>query len=127
MSDLATMCKGAEGIVVAGHLLMITLGDTRSHRVKVRDAGDRFELLGVVARPGVLEKYPLPGGPERTSWRRNRSTLLVGFRIDHKGRLVGEAWVPKAGLTPDEFCFYVRRLAAECDRFEFRITGRDVE
>jgi hypothetical protein len=40
---------------------------------------------------------------------------VLGFRLDQKGRLVGEAWVPKAGLSRDEFLLYVKRVADECD------------
>ena len=58
---------------------------------------------------------------------RNRTAALVGFRIDNRSRLVGEAWVSKSGLTTEEFELYVRNLAAECDRFEFVLTGRDAE
>jgi hypothetical protein len=53
--------------------------------------------------------------------------MLVGFRIDRQHRLVGEAWIPKAGLVAEEFQLYVRMLAAECDRFEYALTGKDVE
>lgn len=52
---------------------------------------------------------------------------LVGFRLDQKGRLVGEAWVPKAGLSRDEFLLYVKRVADECDLFEYHLTGNDRE
>ena len=52
---------------------------------------------------------------------------MIEFRVDRRGRLVGEAWVPKPGLDADEFLLYVRRVAEECDRFEYILTGRDVE
>ena len=60
-------------------------------------------------------------------WLRNRATALVGFRIDSRGRLVGEALVPKAGLTAEEFQIYVRAVAVQCDRLEYLLTGRDQE
>ena len=60
-------------------------------------------------------------------WKRNRATQLVGFRIDDRSRLVAEAWVLKIGVTPEEFQLYVRTVAKESDRFEFLLTGRDVE
>jgi hypothetical protein len=41
--------------------------------------------------------------------------------------VVGEAWVPKEGLTAEEFQVYVRAVATESDRFEYALTGRDVE
>lgn len=52
---------------------------------------------------------------------------LVGFRMDQKGRLVGEAWMPKVGLGREEFLLYVRRVASECDLFEYSVTGKDCE
>jgi hypothetical protein len=61
------------------------------------------------------------------AWKRNRTGILVGFRLDDRGRLMGESWVPQRGLTKDEFLFYVRTLAAACDLFEFQLTGRDRE
>lgn len=96
----------------------------RRHRVTIRETLDAFELSGVVARSAALAS--IEGIMPRT-WKRNRATQLVGFRVDHKGRLVGESWVPKAGLTPDEFVLYVRRVATECDLFEFALTGLDRE
>jgi hypothetical protein len=41
--------------------------------------------------------------------------------------MVGEAWTPKAGLSRDEFLAYVRRVATECDLFEYHLTGKDRE
>lgn len=60
-------------------------------------------------------------------WSRNRVVSLIGFRIDHRGRLVGEAWVPKVGITKSEFQLYLRTVAVEADRFEYTLTGRDSE
>jgi hypothetical protein len=42
----------------------------------------------------------------------------VGFKIDGRGRLVGEAWVPPAGLNREEWSVYVRAVARACDRVE---------
>jgi hypothetical protein len=41
--------------------------------------------------------------------------------------LIAEAWIPKAGLTAEEFQLYVRTVALESDRFEYVLTGKDVE
>jgi hypothetical protein len=60
-------------------------------------------------------------------WRHNRAAQLVGFRIDTPGRVYAEGWVAKAGLTAEDFQFVLRRVAAESDRFEFILTGKDVE
>jgi len=98
-------------------------GDRRQ-RVEIRETSDTYEFVSVVVRPSVLASVP---DVPLTAWRRNRAMQTVGFRVDRKGRLVGEAWVPKAGLSRDEFLFSVRRCAAGCDLFEFHLTGKDNE
>lgn len=121
-ADWTSLIRGLG--VVENDAIRVELPDERTHRVFVRDAGEAWELEAVVARPSTvasLEDLPVD------VWRRNRQSRLVGFRLDHRGRLVGEAWTPKAGLTADEFRFYVRRVATECDRFEYQLTGRDEE
>jgi hypothetical protein len=58
-------------------------------------------------------------------WRRNRVTELVGFRLDRRGRIIGEAVLPSPGLTAKEWDLYVRAVARACDRFEYVLTGQD--
>lgn len=41
--------------------------------------------------------------------------------------MLGEAFIPKAGLVPAEFQQWLRVVAAECDRLELVLTGRDLE
>jgi hypothetical protein len=103
--------------------VLVWTGDRRQ-RVEVRETGDTYEFMSIVAKPAVIES--LADVPLR-AWRRNRTLQFVGFRIDRRGRLVGEAWMPKSGLTRDEFILSVTRCAAECDLFEFHLTGRDTE
>jgi hypothetical protein len=102
--------------------VLVDLQDGRRHRVTVDDMDDSYRLTAVVAGAAVA------GGigdlPIRT-WQRNRGTELVGFRIDKRGRLIGESWVPKAGLSAAEFQLYIHTVAAECDRYEFELTGKD--
>ena len=102
----------------------VTFADGRTHRVTVEDQTDAYFLSGFVVRQSIVGA--LPDLPIQT-WLRNRTVSLVGFRIDRRGRLVGEAWLPKAGLTANEFQLYVRTIAVECDRFEYLLTGRDAE
>ena len=94
------------------------------HRVHVESKDDAVELRAVVARRAVVEAQE---NPAFAAWDRNRSASLVGFRLDERGRLVGESWVPGAGLTAEEFSTYVRATAAACDLFEFHLTGKDRE
>lgn len=58
---------------------------------------------------------------------RNQTARLCGFRLDANGVLIGEATVPKSGLTPGELCDRVRALASACDLLEAHLTGDDRE
>jgi len=124
MSEWARMCKGAESIAIDEKGVLVELSNGRKHRIHVRDQGDAYEFTAVVARPKALEKID---DVSLQAWKRNRAAQLVGFRVDSRGRLVGESWVPKIGLDADEFCMYIHRMAAECDHFEYVLTGEDRE
>jgi hypothetical protein len=120
--DWKNLCHG-KGIAIEEDGVVITFSNGRKQKVEVRDSADTYELFGVVAKPGILEKIsdvPL------LAWRKNRGSQLVGFRVDKKGRLVGEAWVPKIGLEVEEFQLYLHCVAAECDHFEYLLTGTDI-
>lgn len=124
MPDWQQFCRGAEGVSIDGNGVDVTTADQRRHRVDIRETSDMYELSGVVARPAAVGTVP---DVALRAWRRNRAMQLVGFRVDTKGRLVGETWVPKAGLRREEFLIYVRRVATECDLFEYHLTGKDRE
>jgi hypothetical protein len=123
-ADWVRFCSRAEYLVVSEPHVDVTFGDGRRHRVTVKDEGDSYLIGGFVARRAVVTS--VPDLPVR-AWTRNRVTQLVGFRIDRKLRLVGEAWLPKEGITREEFQMYLRRVAYECDRFEYLLSGRDAE
>ena len=118
-----TFCR-AKDLKVDGCHIDVTFSDERRHRVTIEDRDDDYLISAFVVRQAVVNSIPdLP----LQIWIRNRATQLVGFRIDRSRRLLAEAWVPKPGLTAEEFQLYVRRVAAECDRFEYLLTGRDIE
>jgi hypothetical protein len=123
-SDWKQWCRDNEDIALDGDSVVVSFVGGRNQRIEVDDAGEAYELTGFVARPATLQAIP---NAHLRAWERNRTTHLVGFRINRRGRLVGEAWVPKPGLSADEFLHYVRRMAAECDRFEYILTGKDYE
>jgi hypothetical protein len=122
-ADWARLCR-SEGFAIEGEDIHVTLAAGRHQRVSVADQGTSYELRSIVARPSIVDA--IQDAPLR-AWKRNRSALLVGFRIDRRGRLVGQAWIPKAGITAEEFQTYVRRVATESDRFEYMLTGADNE
>jgi hypothetical protein len=122
-AEWTRLCRARDLEVERSHV-DVRLGDGRSHRVHVEEGGEGYLLSALVARLAVVESVQ---DLALWAWQRNRATALVGFRFDMQGRLVGETWVCKAGLAADEFQLHVRTLAAECDRFEYLLTGQDVE
>src|SRR5262245_61953615 len=113
------------GFSVVGGDVEVTFADERRHRVTVEERPERRELRlwAVAAGPAMLPDDP--EGPHVYAWKRNRLSDLVGFKIDGRGRLVGEAWVPLVGLDVEEWALYVRSVARACDRVEYLLSGRD--
>jgi len=124
MTEWWRHCRGEAGVTVEGDTVIVDCGRDRRHRVRVRGSGEALQLEGIVARGATVRSV---SDPDLRAWERNRNVNLVGFRVDRHGRLIGEAWVPAAGLTAEEFLIHVRKVAAECDLFEFHLTGRDRE
>jgi len=111
-------------LAVDGGEITVQLAEGRHHMISVQETDDSFRLMGIVTRQAATAAIPnlLP-----IIWEKNRALQLVGFRVDRRGRLVGEVLVPRAGIDADEFQQCVRTLAAECDRIEYLLTGKDVE
>jgi hypothetical protein len=123
-SDWREFCRKQSAFLIEGDRVAVTFENERRHRVVVRETDSAYVLTAIVARQDVFTDVP---DAALRAWKRNRSTQLVGFRVDRKGRLVGEAWIPKAGLERDEFLLCIMRVATECDLFEYQLTGKDRE
>lgn len=114
----------AEGYRNDNGAVRVVFAGGRSHAVDLSETDEEVLLSAVVTRAAVaksIEKLP------SLIWQANRGMGLVGFGLDSKRRLVGRAWIPKVGLSREEFLLAVRDVAAECDRLEFLLTGRDEE
>ena len=122
--DWHRWCRGAGDISPEGKQVTVSFTNGRRQRVTVVETEDCYELTSVVVRAMALSASP---DAELRAWRRNRSAQLVGFKIDARGRLVAETWVPKAGITADEFLTHLRQVSAEADLFEYQLTGKDRE
>jgi hypothetical protein len=96
----------------------------RTHHVRVTETDDTFELTAIVARAAAINDVR---DLAIRIWRHNRAAQLVSFRLDAGGRIIGACWVPKAGVSAEEFQLVLRRVASESDRLEFLLTGRDIE
>lgn len=122
-TEWSALCK-APRIELDGDEATVGFENGRFHRVTVRETDDAFEFHAVVARASAVKEI---ADLALRIWRQNRAAHLVGFRIDSRGRVCAEGWVPKAGLTALEFQLVLRHVAAESDRLEFLLTGRDDE
>lgn len=122
-SEWVRLCRTKDFSVDEPHI-EVNVHDGRRHRITINDEGESYRLSAFVVRQAVVSSVP---DVPIQAWLRNRVMLLVGFRIDERGRVVAEAWVPKAGLTQEEFQLYVRTVAVESDRFEYALTGKDNE
>jgi hypothetical protein len=122
-TEWAAFC-GAKDFTRDGSDIVVGFGDGRSQRVSVAEEAGAYVLSSFVAR---RETVVAISDLALRVWTRNRAVALVGFRMDTRERLVGEAWIPSVGLTAEEFQLYVRTVAAECDRLEYILTGRDKE
>jgi hypothetical protein len=124
MSSWTHFCRRAPDLEVGDGWVDVSKDDSRRHRVNVREIGDAYVLHGIVARKAVVNALT---DLELRVWRINRATQIVGFRITEKDTLIGEAHVPKLGLTSEEFLTYLRKVATECDQLEYQLTGKDSE
>jgi hypothetical protein len=123
MSDWRTYCRGHKNLQIDSECVIVVFDNGRQQIVRVRDGGEYYELSTIIVKRGKLEGI---ADVALRAWKRNRLTRLVGFRVDERGHLVGDAWMPKAGIQAAEFLLVLRRLAAESDRFEYLLTGTDV-
>jgi hypothetical protein len=122
-SSWQELCREA-GFAPRDGAIEVRLETGRSQRIEGEELGEELRLRSTVARAAISSDIP---DLALSAWVRNRSVPLVGFRVDNRGRLVGELWVPRAGLTSEELHFLIQHLAIECDRFEFQLTGEDRE
>jgi hypothetical protein len=104
----------------------IDLGSGRGQTVFIERDGDCYVLTSVVlgaTRTGQQSDDLVTFAG--TLWRRNRQTDVVNFIIDGQNRLVGRIDHPAETLDAAELFFYLARLAIECDRMEYLLTGEN--
>lgn len=102
-------------------------GASRRHAVRVAEEPQGIRFEATIATRSAVDQLNARWSVYRWAWRRNRGNAIVGFRIDPRGRLIAEAVAPTIGLTAAEFESYLMAVAAEADRMELVLTGRDVQ
>jgi hypothetical protein len=92
--------------------------------VWIRHRGDRYELSSTVIGKRRADEHEWEDLAERL-WGRNRETDVVGFGLDGRGRVVGKIEQLAQSFDHGEIVYYLDRLAFECDRLEYVLTGCD--
>jgi hypothetical protein len=118
------LCHGDDALEPQEHGVTVTFGGGRRQRVRIDESDGGLLVSAVIASPAFTMELE---DPALYAWRRNCLSRLVGLRVDERGRLIGQAWVSLAGLDAHEFQLCVWTIAAECDRVEHLLTGRDVQ
>jgi hypothetical protein len=118
------LCRSAQ-IAIRENEIDVLCGPSRHQRVYVDDTDPQLiRLWAIVATRGAAEQVHEVALQAR---KMNRFRELVRFKISEYGRMIGECWVPIAGISADEWRTYVNILARACDRLECLWTGRDIE
>jgi hypothetical protein len=111
------------GLRPSGDTIEVRFADDRRQTVVIEEHQDgSIRLWSIVARPSALRELRTP---QLDAWHRNRLSEFVGFSLDRRGRMIGEAWLPPGEIAADEWGFYIISLARACDRYEYLLTGRD--
>ncbi len=104
----------------------IDLGAGRSQTVSIERDGDSYVLTSVVlGATRTQQQIKEIVAFADALWRRNRQTDVINFTVDDQNRLIGRIDHPADTLDPAELFFYLTRLALECDRMEYLLTGEN--
>jgi len=110
-----------------GNIVEVALAGAGRHQsVLIREQGDEFVLTSVVLGAAHVTK-PHQRWQQLTklAWMRNADHQIVTFAFDRRHRLIGVIRHQKAYLDEAELELYIERLAVECDRFEYLLSGWD--
>lgn len=122
-SEWEMYCR-APDLTSDGTGVLVRFANGRAQRVEITVNDAAYVLRSVVAKQSIVSR---DADAALRTWLRNQQVSLLGFRIDERGRMVGEAMLLKAGLTAREFQLVLRTVAVECDRFEYQLTWHDSE
>ena len=104
----------------------ITLPNGRTQSITITRQGDLYILTSTVLGTRRMQLLcPTPKQKVDIICQRNRATEVVTFTQDKKGRLIGVITQPAATMQKQELTYYLAKLAQECDRLEYLLTGGD--
>ena len=123
-SDWKRWCRDAGHRVDGDDVTVEFAASGRHHRVAVSESADEFEFRAIAVKSGSIR---VDDSLVAKLWSRNRGLHLVGIAIEDEDRIVVRAHLPVIGLTAAEFTLLVQRVAAEADRVEYILTGKDAQ
>lgn len=112
-----------------GRSVTIRIRDSeRKHIVRVEVNEGRCRLSSIVLRAAeVPSRVALKRDLIYRAWRKNALKELVSFTFDGYGNLIGVIESLMDTLDDEELVMYIDALATEADRFEYKLTGQDIE
>ena len=111
-----------------GHAVSVELWKSgRKQKVLFKRRNNMYIFYSVVVRADYFRNAQLRRDVAYRAWRKNALKDLVGFAFDERRQLVGTIEQPVETLDHEELQLYIDVLAKECDRFEYVLTGEDME
>ena len=121
------IARGAVRWVRQGPAIEVELWQRAARqRVLLAKLDDHYRFWSVAA-PAALVTRSDPAWRDLAYrvWRKNDVKEVVGFCFDRKDRLLGVIEQPVETVDHEEIEFYVDLLARECDRFKYKLSGKD--
>jgi hypothetical protein len=101
--------------------------DGRKQRVRFKKGKNMYTFYSIIHKGRLIKGKMLRREIAYRAWRKNDMKDLVTFAFDDKNNLVGVIEQPVITIDHEELKLYIETLARECDRFEYILTGADVE
>jgi len=101
--------------------------DGRKQRVRFKKEKNMYTFYSIIHKGRLIKGKKLRREIAYRAWRKNYMKDLVTFAFDDKNNLVGVIEQPVITIDHEELRLYIETLARECDRFEYILTGDDVE
>ena len=101
---------------------------TRQQQIQIREDGSLFEFSSQIANVRDVGRVTktVRRALQFRIWRLNALKPVVCLSMDESDRIFGSVSFPIESAHKNEVEFYLVILARECDRFEYILTGSDL-
>ena len=122
MRDWKQYCSNKQAYNIKGDVVTVELSKNRKHDIRVIELQHGYKLRGRV----LEHKNCLPDiDIFKKIGEGNRNIYFAAFHFDNDRNVVGESWIPEESMSSENFLMQMKKLALECDRMEFVLTGKD--